>query len=185
MSEDSAGSASSGRGALFRNKTRQVNVVIATASDSSAPFATDHWSSGTGDFTDMDEPGSTSDEESRGLHDINPVVDRFIDVTTHHGLSEFHSLGHQLCRDPILKALRNKETFSSPKLGNNVITFDFSKLSPLQYSQLSPAVQRAYQQYNNILKTEGGYVPPPAAPVIRRGGAPRKVRKGAHDYQNY
>ena len=94
--------------------------------------------------------------------------------------SEFHSLGHQLCRDPILKALRNKETFSSPKLGNNVITFDFSKLSPLQYSQLSPAVQRAYQQYNNILKTEGGYVPPPAAPVIRRGGAPRKVRKGAN-----
>ena len=30
----------------------------------------------------MDEPGSSSDEESRGLHDINPVVDRFIDVTT-------------------------------------------------------------------------------------------------------
>ena len=201
MSEDSAGSASSGRGALFRNKNRQVNVVIANVSDSSAPFAADHWSSGTGDFTDesaatdseesvkindtdryfgMDEPDSSSDEESRGLYDINPVVDRFIDVTTHHGLSEFHSLGHQLCRDPILKALRNKETFSSPKLGNNVITFDFSKLSPLQYSQLSPAVQRAYQQYNNILKTEGGYVPPPAAPVIRRGGAPRKVRKGAN-----
>ena len=107
-------------------------------------------------------------------------LDRFIDVTTHRGLSQFHSLGHQLCRDPILKAFRNKETFSSPKLGNNVITFDFRKLGPFTYEELSPAVQRAYKQYDNILKTEGGYVPPPAAPVIRRGGAPRKVRKGAH-----
>ena len=108
------------------------------------------------------------------------MVDRFIDVTTHRGLSEFHSIGHQLCRDPILKALRNKETFSSPKLGNNVITFDFRKLSSLAYDKLSPTIQRAYQQYDTILKTEGGYVPPPAAPVIRRGGVPRKVRKGAH-----
>ena len=62
MSEDSAGSASSGRGALFRNKNRQVNVVIANVSDSSAPFATDHWSSGTGDFTD--ESAATDSEES-------------------------------------------------------------------------------------------------------------------------
>ena len=70
------------------------------------------------------------------------------------------------------------ETFYSPKLGNNAITF--SKLSPFHYGKLSPAVQRPYQQYGSILKTEGGYVPPPDAPVIRGGGVPRKVRKGAH-----
>ena len=126
------------------------------------------------------EPDSSSDEESRGLYDTHPVVDRFIDVTTHRGLSQFHSIGHQLCRDPILKTIRNKETFFSPKLGNNVITFDFRKLSSLAYDKLSPTIQRAYQQYDTILTTEGGYVPPPAAPVIRRGGVPRKVRKGAH-----